>query len=478
MNDRNHESNPFSAHENDIDESLLDFELSESRRPTSQAQGLELTVLWGDTVLDSVVIKAHRPISVRARAQNRSGKADLEVDGFPADKFTIATNYGDRASIVVPAGAKVGLRGASGEMSRDVVTSEAEAPFEARAYPLEPNERLVYKTGTLTVMAEFVRADAVLGATPAMNWFFPRILAISVLLHVFFVAAAFMTPRVNDELAAGLLTRQVIFAKRILTPVKDIKKPKRLDLSGVKDAGKHKDEAGKFGRQNEPKESAAASKPGAPRIDPHKRERDRRVAEASGLLSMLVGGEASAVSSVMGPGGIASGINVAMGGLTGPSLAMAGGVAGLNSRGARSGGGGDSLSIGGLPGSGRGNDGTGKINLGGRGKSKTRIVPGRTHVVGSLSKAEISREIRRNLPRFKHCYEKQLNSNPNLEGKVAVYFTIAPNGRVARASARESSMDNKKVVACTIKVMRSLEFPKPRGGGVVVVTYPFLFAST
>jgi len=32
--------------------------------------------------------------------------------------------------------------------------------------------------------------------------------------------------------------------------------------------------------------------------------------------------------------------------------------------------------------------------------------------------------------------------------------------------------------SCVIKVMRSLKFPKPRGGGIVVVTYPFVFAAT
>ena len=61
----------------------------------------------------------------------------------------------------------------------------------------------------------------------------------------------------------------------------------------------------------------------------------------------------------------------------------------------------------------------------------------RSIIKGSLSKAEIGRVIRRNLARFKYCYEKQLNANPNLAGKISVYFTIAPTGSVASATRSE-----------------------------------------
>ncbi|MCA9550639.1 MAG: AgmX/PglI C-terminal domain-containing protein, partial [Myxococcales bacterium] len=65
-----------------------------------------------------------------------------------------------------------------------------------------------------------------------------------------------------------------------------------------------------------------------------------------------------------------------------------------------------------------------------------------------------------------------------LSGKISVYFTIAPTGSVANASVRETTMNDANVESCVEKVMRSLQFPKPRGGGIVVVTYPFVFAAT
>lgn len=191
-------------------------------------------------------------------------------------------------------------------------------------------------------------------------------------------------------------------------------------------------------------------------------------------------GKSGAVSNVFGPGGLGSGINNAMGGLQGSEMGDAGGAGGLGTRGAGAGGGGNSLGIGGLGthGSGRGSGGYGNIDLGGRGKGETRIVPGKTVIQGALSKEEIGRVIRRNLARFKYCYEKQLNANPNLSGKIAIYFTIAPTGSVADASVRETSMNDVNVEECAVKVMRTLKFPQPKGGGIVVVTYPFVFQST
>ncbi len=464
--------------EDDFDEYLLNFELDEAKKPSNDDRALEVTVFWGDTVIDSVLVNEPRAITVRARTANKAGKADLEVDGFPAESFAIALNQGAEASIVVPADAKVGLRTGSGKVSRDVSLGATDAPFAAKSYQLKLDERLVYKSGTLTVMAEFVKADAVLGAGAVMDWFFPRIFTISALMHLFFVIAAFLTPEVNHGLVDDLFKNQNRFAQMILKAPEKEKKRKKLDLSGMKGGGKHKDDEGKFGKKDKPKKDAVASKAGAPRVDPNKREKDRKIALNSGLLGMLKG-KSGAVSNVFGPGGLGTGINSAMGGLRGAEMGDAGGAGGLGSRGAGGGGGGNSLGIGGLGrGHGRGTGGRGNIDLGGRGKGTTRIVPGRTIIKGSLSKEEIGRVIRRNLARFKYCYEKQLNSNPNLSGKISIYFTIAPTGSVARASVRETSMNSANVEACTVKVMRSLKFPKPRGGGIVVVTYPFVFAAT
>lgn len=469
----------------DFEPHVLSTPLGEQNEPTNEQHALEVTFLWGDTVIDTVEVAQPRAVTAGVRQAGFSfqggKKYDLEVDNLPADHFTVAVNQGTEAQIVVPADAKVGLRKKDGSISRDVSLSATDAPFAAKAYQLKMGERLVYKSGTLTVVAQYVRGNAAFGAGAVMDWYFPRVFAISALLHIFFVAAAFITPHTNSSMVDELFKNQNRFAQMILKAPEEEKKNKKLDLSGMKGGAKHKGEEGKFGKKDKPKKDALASKAGAPRVDPNKREKDRKIALNSGLLGILKGaGEAGAVSNVFGPGGLGTGINNAMGGLRGTAMGDAGGAGGLGTRGTGAGGGGNSLGIGGLGthGHGRGTGGYGNIDLGGRGKGTTRIVPGRTIIKGSLSKEEIGRVIRRNLARFKYCYEKQLNANPNLAGKISVYFTIAPTGSVAAASVRETSMNDKTVESCVVKVMHSLKFPKPRGGGIVVVTYPFVFAAT
>lgn len=463
---------PITAAE-DLDLAALKTPLHESNQPTTQQHALEISVIWGDEVIDTVQVREPRAVTVAAGTKTA---ADLHVEAdLPVPSFAIANNAGTEASILVPAGAKVGLRKADGSITRDVALSGTDAPFPAKAYRLSFGERLVFKVGTLTFAAQFVRGEAELGKGSSFDWFFPRIFMISALLHAFFVVASIVTPRLSSSLTDDLFKNQNRFAQMILKAPEKEKQRKKLELSGAKGA-KHKDEEGKFGKKDKPKKDALASKAGAPRVDPNKREKDRKIALNAGLLGML--GKSGAVSNVFGPGGLGSGINNAMGGLQGSEMGDAGGAGGLGTRGSGAGGGGNALGIGGLgTHGGRGSGGYGNIDLGGRGKGETRVVPGRTIIQGSLSKEEIGRVIRRNLARFKYCYEKQLNSNPNLTGKISVYFTIAPTGSVADASIRETSMNDINVESCVEKVMRSLKFPQPRGGGIVVVTYPFVFQS-
>ena len=456
---------------------LLATELDPRNQPTPEKNALQVSLLWGDSVVSTAQVDKPGPVRVGHRLTRPTPA--LEVDGgLPAATFTIARLEDGEAEIVMPDGASAAVRERSGAINERPTLVDAEAPFPAQAYRLRLGERLVYRAGTLTVVAQFVRGDAALGRGRMLDWFFPAIFTVSALLHFFFVAATFIAPDPDDLRLEDLAKNQQRYAKLLLRAKAPQRRPRKLDLSGKKGGAKARKEEGKFGKRDRKPSEKAASKAGAPRVDPKKRERDRKIAMRSGLLAMLGGDNQQATSRVLGPGGLGTGINEAMGGLRGTTMGDAGGAGGLGTRGNKRGGGGRSLGIGGLGTRGRGTGGDGNIDLGKRGKARTRIVPGRTVVKGSLTKAEISRVIRRNLPRFKFCYEKQLAANPDLAGKVAVSFTIAPTGAVARASVQESSMNEAAVESCVARVMKSLKFPKPRGGGIVVVTYPFVFAAT
>jgi len=94
---------------------------------------------------------------------------------------------------------------------------------------------------------------------------------------------------------------------------------------------------------------------------------------------------------------------------------------------------------------------------------------------GDLDKAIIRRYIKRNVPKLQYCYEKELLTNPKLQGTVTTKFFITPNGDVASVDA--TGVDP-TVASCIAGVVKSIVFPKPKGGGGVQVSYPFTFRST
>lgn len=323
----------------------------------------------------------------------------------------------------------------------------------------------------LEVLRAHLPERPVMGGRGPFDWSYLRLFTTVALLHLFVVGTVWVTPPPEaapiDEL---LRTRPVIAGVRLIR-----REEPPVEVPRPQGGEKHRFDEGRIGRRDRPRRDAHRSKNGAPRVDRDQRARDREKALRAGLLGMLGGRGGAAVGTVLGPGGLGGGLNEALGGLKGSSMGGAFGAGGLGTRGIGPGGGGGSLSIGGLATHGDG-AGPGVTTFGGT-KKPTRILPGRTIVNGGLKRAEISRVIRRNLPRFKFCYEKQLNANPNLSGKVSVYFTIAPTGQVARATVRESTIGERRVERCVLEVTRSLRFPRPRGGGIVVVTYPFLFAT-
>jgi Ca-activated chloride channel family protein len=107
-----------------------------------------------------------------------------------------------------------------------------------------------------------------------------------------------------------------------------------------------------------------------------------------------------------------------------------------------------------------------------------QVVPGKPTVRGSLDKEIVRRVIRMHRREIKFCYEQQLLKDAKLAGKVEVRFVIGPNGDVTAATVQSSTMKNAKVESCMTKKIRRWVFPKPKGGGVVIVNYPFVFKSS
>jgi hypothetical protein len=103
-----------------------------------------------------------------------------------------------------------------------------------------------------------------------------------------------------------------------------------------------------------------------------------------------------------------------------------------------------------------------------------QAIPGPTIERGSLDKEIVRRVIRRHLNEVKYCYEQQLPRHPELAGRISVQFSIAPTGSVMTSLIQSSTVGNVAVESCVVQAVRRWEFPKPPGGGLVIVSYPFV----
>lgn len=96
-------------------------------------------------------------------------------------------------------------------------------------------------------------------------------------------------------------------------------------------------------------------------------------------------------------------------------------------------------------------------------------------VLGSLDSADVDRVVKQHMASIRYCYQKELQSHPGLAGKISVKFTIGADGAVSSATTKTSAT-MPEVEACLTARFLKMQFPKPRGGGMVLVSYPFVFA--
>lgn len=417
------------------------------------------------------------PVTIGEAKKNFFHVYDSEVGA----RHVLAVARGELFELHVPESAGVIVTHNGDVRTKDSLRAEGKLTVSGRehAYTLGLHDRAEVSLGTLTFVVRYVKPSPLVAVSTLEDadytWF--KILSLSLVAAGAVVAAMLLMPRSEGVSDNDIFQSQQRVAKFLVQPQKKIE-TKRLDLKGVEEGAKAKDEEGKFGKEEAKKAEADPSKPGTNVVDKNKREKDRQVVGKVGLLGAFKGLKGGA-SDVFGPGGLGTGINNALGGLkSGAGLGDAQGVGGLGSRGNGTGGGGTALGLGGLgtKGNGRGLGDAGGIDLSGRGKTITKIVPGKTTVIGGLDKDVIAKIIRSHQNEIKYCYETELNKNPNLQGKVAVAFTIDPAGGVSEANVTETTLNSSSAEACMLSRIRRWKFPEPKGGGVVAVTYPWLFS--
>jgi outer membrane biosynthesis protein TonB len=168
-----------------------------------------------------------------------------------------------------------------------------------------------------------------------------------------------------------------------------------------------------------------------------------------------------------GGGGVgSSGTGGVAGALFGKGL-----IAASNGSGARAG------SAGGYGTKGRGGGREGYGNRSMLGASGGYVLPldGESFIQGGLTREQVEEVISRNMGQIRYCYEKGLQVEPSLKGRVAVSFVIGAGGQVSTARVQHSSVESRQLEGCIVGRLKDFKFPRPVAGVNVQVQYPFSF---
>ena len=117
------------------------------------------------------------------------------------------------------------------------------------------------------------------------------------------------------------------------------------------------------------------------------------------------------------------------------------------------------------------------LSMGGERKNKDgkAKVKGEAIIAGSMDKSSIQRVFRRHQRQFRRLYEQTLKSNPSLKGKLVLKLVIGANGRVKSAKVTKSTLGDTDFERKLLALVKRWRFPKPAGGGEVVVSYSLAF---
>ncbi len=363
----------------------------------------------------------------------------------------------------------------------------------AYAWSIPNGARAKIDLGQNTFLVSSVPPPRNYPAPIQINWGQQSYTAATALVVGLFLGMIYSIPPDPKSLSLDAFMNDQRFAKFLIKPPEEKEEqiPEWLKKKGPDEAGgkgkRHKGEEGKMGKKTSKNKTGLYGLKGPKdNPDPHLAKMlAEEQAQKAGVLGILKAQEGSHLASIFGrDSALGNDAENVLGGLVGTQIGEAYGVGGLGLVGSGKGGGGTgegtiglgnlgTIGKGGGGGSGSGY-GRGAGGLGGRRAHAPDVVPGTAQVRGSLDKEIIRRIIRRHLNEVKFCYEKELMKKADLYGRVMIQFTISGTGQVVASVVQNSTMNNPPVEQCIAGAVRRWEFPKPQGGGIVIVSYPFV----
>jgi TonB family protein len=98
-------------------------------------------------------------------------------------------------------------------------------------------------------------------------------------------------------------------------------------------------------------------------------------------------------------------------------------------------------------------------------------------IKGALPKAEIMKVVMANIESIRYFYKKRWEDNPELQGRISMYFTILPSGAVTNCLVLQSTVNDSLLEYQIRNRMKRWKFPPSADiKDTTWVIYPFVFS--
>jgi hypothetical protein len=112
--------------------------------------------------------------------------------------------------------------------------------------------------------------------------------------------------------------------------------------------------------------------------------------------------------------------------------------------------------------------------------AETKVPPFKSEAAdaaGGLTPEQVRAVVERHRSALQWCFEKELQKNPKLAGKVVVFWQIEPAGSVSTSRIKSSTVGDSDVDDCLQRQVVKWTFPAAPNGQITKVFYPFVFSS-
>ena len=444
--------------------------------------GLRVAVVWHGTVYEEKTFSAtSEPVITVGESEENT--FDIPAPGVTSDfEMFRRTETGIEVRFTDKVDGKIQIEGEEWSLKRlresdrairgtSVITEEGSA--DIYTVEITQGDWGVLELGPLEIFFQAVEDKE---AVPGRGWDsvdlpLLAMIFLAALVQIGLLITAFLMFSVQPD-----LKERKIPDRFVEFMVRDIKDPleqeeqeePQEDTTGKKAGGKE----GKFGKEDPKKEESKIPK----QDGKMKKKVDVNNIGVNKALSSNKIGSGALKNMFNNQDGFDSKMKVAMSG-EGGDLQVGRGSGGMGLRGTGSGGGGEGF--GRVHGLGDvdtgGGQGTGaKIGTKQERKVKPKLEKQNPKVGDFCDKGNINRTVGRKMNAIKYCYQKELQSNPKLKGKVVAQWKVDLSGKVMAPSIASSTMGNSAVESCIKRVIRRMRFQEP-DGGICIIRYPFVF---